>query len=101
MVETAAHLIENVIPVVPVRQFVISFPKRIRHYLQTDDTLKKVLRIVVDEIRKKLIVCSPDVSHPQIGAISFIHHFGNTLNPSSVLRSMRIEIKFDEFATTS
>lgn len=33
MVETAANLIENVIPCVPVRQFVISFPKRIRHYL--------------------------------------------------------------------
>jgi len=80
MVETAAHLVENLIPAVPIRQFVISFPMRIRHYLRTDDILQKVLRIVVEEIRKKLIACSPETSHAQIGAISFIHHFGNTLN---------------------
>lgn len=80
MVETAANLIENVIPYVPVRQFVISFPMRIRHYLQTHAILKTVLRIVVDEIRKRVIACSPDINNAQIGAISFIQHFGNTLN---------------------
>jgi hypothetical protein len=46
MVETAAHLAENVIPQVPVRQFVISFPIRIRHYLQTHKILQAVLRII-------------------------------------------------------
>jgi len=80
MVQTAAHMIENVIPCVPVRQFVISFPKRIRHYLQTHEILKTVLRIVVDEIRKTLIASGPNISNPKIGAISFIQHFGNTLN---------------------
>jgi Putative transposase len=80
MVEVAANLIENVIPCVPVRQFVISFPKRIRHYLQTHSILQAVLRIVVDEIRKKLITCSPDVPNPKIGAVSFFQNFGNTLN---------------------
>jgi hypothetical protein len=80
MVETAANLIENVIPCVPCRQFVISFPLRIRHYLQTYSILQDVLRIVVYEIRKRLIACSPDVTYPQIGAVSFIQHFGNTLN---------------------
>ncbi len=80
MVETAVHLIGNVIPCVPVRQFVISFPMRIRHYLQTQKILQDVLRIVVDEIRKRLIACSPDAPNPQIGAISFIQHFGKTLN---------------------
>ena len=80
MVETAAHLIENVIPRVPVRQFVISFPKRIRHYLQTHVILQAVLRIVIDEIRKRLITCSSKVANAKIGAISFIQHFGNTLN---------------------
>jgi hypothetical protein len=80
MVETAANLMENVIPLVPIRQFVISFPMRIRHYLQTHAILQDVLRIVVDEIRKKLIACSPDVSKATIGAVSFIQHFGNSLN---------------------
>ena len=80
MVETATHLIENVLPRLPFRQFVISFPMRIRHYLQTHEILQSVLRIVVSEIRKTLIACSPDALDPQIGAISFIQHFGNALN---------------------
>ena len=80
MVETAAHLVDNVLPRISFRQFVISFPMRLRHYLQTHTILQAVLKIVVDEIRKRLIACSPDIPHPQIGAISFIQHFGNTLN---------------------
>lgn len=42
--------------------------------------LTAVLKIVVHEIRKRLIACSPAVPNPHIGAISFIQHFGNTLN---------------------
>ena len=80
MVETAANLVENVNSHVPVRQFVISFPMRIRHYFQTHKILQAVLRIVVDEIRKRLIVCGPDLPDPKIGAITFIQHFGKTLN---------------------
>lgn len=80
MVRTAAHLIENVIPCVPMRQFVISFPLRIRYYLQKHETLQAILKIVVDEIRKRLIIYGPDIANAQIGAVSFIQHFGNTLN---------------------
>ena len=70
MVETAAHLVENVIPHVPIRQFVISFPKRIRHYLQKQTFLQKVLHIVIDEIKKALVICGPDIPNVQIGARS-------------------------------
>jgi Putative transposase/Transposase zinc-binding domain len=80
MAKTAAHLQENVIGPHPVRQWVISFPKRIRHYLQTDAILQKVLRIVVKEIRNKVIGCSTKVTNPEFGAVSFIQRFGNTLN---------------------
>src|ERR1700682_4352101 len=80
MVETAAHLIENLIPPVPMRQWVISFPKRIRYYLQTDAILQTVLRIVTDEVRKRIIACSPKLEDAQFGAISFIQRFGTSLN---------------------
>lgn len=36
--------------------------------------------IVVDEIRKTIIAGSQDVPNPQIGAVSFLHSFGATLN---------------------
>jgi len=39
-----------------------------------------VLKIVIDEIRKRLIVCSPNIENAQIGAVSFIQHFGAKLN---------------------
>ncbi len=42
MVETAATLIKNTLPRVPYRQFVISFPLRIRHYLENHATLQTV-----------------------------------------------------------
>jgi hypothetical protein len=80
MAQTAAHLIDSVLPRISFRQFVISFPMRIRHYLQTHKILQAVLKIVVDEIRKRLIACSPNIANPQIGAISFIQYFGNALN---------------------
>ena len=80
MVETAAHLVENLIPHIPMRQFVMSFPLKIRHYLQTSEILRAVLRIVVGEIQKRFTACGPEVANAQIGAISFIQNFGNTLN---------------------
>ena len=80
MAGTAAHIRENVIPQIPVRRWVISFPKRIRHYLQTDEILQKVLRIVANEIKKKVIICSPKIPNSEFGAVSFIQRFGNTLN---------------------
>ncbi len=58
----------------------ISFPKRIRHYLQTEAILQTVLRMVIDEIRKRIIACSPNIIGAQFGAISFIQRFGTTPN---------------------
>ena len=80
MVETAANLIDNLLPRIQYRQWVMSFPRRIRHYLETHKILQAVLKIVIDEIRKTVIANNPTLLKPQIGAISFIQHFGNTLN---------------------
>jgi hypothetical protein len=95
MAKTAAHIQENIIGQLPVRQWVVSFPKRIRHYLQTDSILQKVLRVVANEIRKKVIACSPDAYNPEFGAISFIQRFGNTLNfhPQFILLSQMVCLK--------
>jgi hypothetical protein len=36
MAETAAHLVDHVFPPVPVRQWVLSVPKRLRWYLERE-----------------------------------------------------------------
>jgi hypothetical protein len=55
MAQTAAHLVDHVIPPVPVRQSVVSLPKRLRGFL--GDRLKAVAaltRISLDEIETPL-----------------------------------------------
>ncbi len=46
MAQTATHLAEHVFPQVPMRQRVISFPKRLRYFLHRDMALTgRVLRV--------------------------------------------------------
>ena len=40
MVETAAHLAEQVIPRLPVRPWVLAVPKRLRYFLPRDPDLQ-------------------------------------------------------------
>ena len=48
MAETTAHLTDHVFPRLPVRQWVLSVPKRLRYFLQRDTALQgAVLRILL------------------------------------------------------
>jgi len=39
MYDTAAHLVDRVISYVPIRQWVVTFPRRVRYHLAADPTL--------------------------------------------------------------
>jgi hypothetical protein len=86
MVETAAHLNDHVFPRLPVRQWVLSVPKRLRYFMQRDGpVLNMVLRIFLRVIAQTLQTHSPGAAHMDkaglhIGAIAFIHRFGSSLN---------------------
>ena len=55
MAQTAAHLTDHVLPCLPVRQWVLSVPKRLRYYMQRDGaTLGMVLRIFLRVIAQSL-----------------------------------------------
>lgn len=55
MAETAAHLVDHVIPPVSVRQWVISLPKRLRGVLgDRPKAVAAVTRIFLDEVEKLL-----------------------------------------------
>jgi hypothetical protein len=79
----AAHLTDHVLPPLPVRQWVLSLPKRIRPFLPHDRRLAgAVLRILLRAIRTTLRrASSPSVPDAQLGAVSFLHGFGSALNP--------------------
>jgi hypothetical protein len=86
MVETAAHLCDHVFPRLPVRQWVLSVPKRLRYFMQRDGAvLNMVLRIFLRVIAQSLQTHSPgaanvDKAALHIGAVAFIHRFGSSLN---------------------
>jgi hypothetical protein len=82
MVEVAAHLTDHVLPPLPVRQWVLSLPKRIRPFLPHDPRLAgDVLRVLLRAIRTTLRRASPSATgDAQLGAVSFLHRFGSALN---------------------
>ena len=80
MVQTAAHITDNLFPRVPSRQWVISFPKRIRPYFKNKKIKSQVLKIVVEEIEKRIILCNPSSPNGRTGGISFFQCFGSKLN---------------------
>jgi len=89
MAQTAAHLADHVIPPVPVRQWVISVPKRLRGMLaDRPRAVAALTRIFLDEIERLLCAAAglpeaattPSASRPRLGAVSFLHRFGSTLN---------------------
>jgi hypothetical protein len=82
MVQTAAHLVEEVFPRQPVRQWVLSIPKRLRYFLQHDPAVvSSVLHIFLRVVEETLRQSSPGAgSGARFGAVSFLHRFGSALN---------------------
>ena len=51
MHDTAAHLVDRVVPCVPMRQWVVTFPRRVRYHLAADPRLaSEALREMLREI---------------------------------------------------
>jgi hypothetical protein len=95
MAQTAAHLADHVIPPVPVRQWVISVPKRLRGFLaDRPPAVAALTEIFLDEIERLLCAAAgvtsdaatPASARPRLGGISFLHRFGSALNHHLHLR---------------
>jgi hypothetical protein len=103
-VVTAAHLTDHVFPRLPVRQWVLSVPKRLRYFMQRDGAvLGMVLRIFLRVIEQTLQANSPgaanvDKTALHIGAIAFIHRFGSSLNEHVHFHVCAVDGVFEEVA---
>ena len=84
MAETAAHLVENLFPHMPVRQFVLSVPKRLRPFLHhRSRTAGAVLHILLRALHATLREACPTApADAAFGTVSFLHRFGSSLNPN-------------------
>jgi len=84
MADTAAHLIDNVFPVVSVRQWVLSLPFALRYRVAYDsrlmgDVLNVFSRAVLGSLRRRARE-SMGLRSSQSGAVTFIQRFGDALN---------------------
>jgi hypothetical protein len=101
MVATAAHLADHVLPPLPVRQWVLAVPKRLRYFLQRDANLQgAALRLFLRAVEQCLRAHSPG-SGPaaRLGAVAFIHRFGSSLNAHLHFHCVVIDGVFDAAAT--
>lgn len=82
MVETAAHLTDQVLPRVPYRQWVLSVPKRVRwHLSEKPEVIAGLLRVFLRAVETTLRQRSPGVPPgARFGAVAFVHRFGSYLN---------------------
>jgi hypothetical protein len=104
MVETAAHLTDHVFPRLPVRQWVLSVPKRLRYFIQRDGAvLNMVLRIFLRVIAQSLKSNCPGAAQVNkaalhMGAVAFIHRFGSSLNEHVHFHVCVVDGVFEEVA---
>jgi hypothetical protein len=83
MHDTAARLVDGVLPHVPVRQWVLSLPRWARWLLARDpslvsSTLEVTLRTIFANLRKR--ARRAGVRGSRAGAITFVQRFGGSLN---------------------
>ncbi len=84
MADTAAHLVDRVLPPVPVRQWVLTLPYPLRYRCAydaklTSAVLRAFLRALFAELRRR-IRRHWGVRAEQCGAVTFLQRFGSALN---------------------
>ena len=83
MVERAAHLVDRVLPTVPIRQWVLTMPPRVRYLLAWNHDLTRAvvavyLRAVMGWLRRQ--GGRRGVHGGRVGAVAIIQRFGGALN---------------------
>jgi hypothetical protein len=95
MADTAAHLVDRVLPEVPVRQWVLSLPFALRYRLAYDAPLASaVLGIFVRTVFASLRWRARKqwgVARGQGGAVTFVQRFGDALNLNVHFHSLLLD----------
>ena len=82
MAETAAYLVDRVIPPVPVRQWVLSFPIPLRIVLAAHPELLTALLRIVHQVIRGFLVAQAGLKRgaADAGAVTLIQRFGSAAN---------------------
>ncbi|MBK6735769.1 MAG: transposase [bacterium] len=82
MVDVSAHMVDQVLPRVQHRQWVLSVPKRVRWHLRhKPEVISGLLTVFLRAVETTLRQCSPGApADARFGAVAFVHRFGSYLN---------------------
>jgi hypothetical protein len=94
MAERSAHLVDHVFPDVPVRQWVLSLPHRLRYLLAWDHELCRAvtgvaLRTVLGFLRRR--ARRDGVPDGRSGAVAIVQRFGGALNLNVHLHALVLD----------
>ncbi len=84
MADTAAHLVDRVLPEVPIRQWVLTLPYPLRYRCAwnarfTSEVLRCFLRSVFADQRRRARALF-GIRKGQCGSVTFVQRFGSALN---------------------
>jgi hypothetical protein len=94
MAESAAHLVDHVFPEVPVRQWVISFPWRLRYLLALDvDLCRAVRRVFMRAIFRfySRKAQSDSIEQGRTGGVNQIQRYGSALNANTHFHALILD----------
>jgi hypothetical protein len=95
MADTAAHLVDCVLPEVPVRQWVLTLPYPLRYRCAYDSrltsaVLRVFLRALFAELRRR-VRRHWDLRAEQCGAVTFLQRFGSALNLNAHFHTLALD----------
>src|SRR5437870_11390626 len=104
MAQTAAHLVECVIPWVPTRQWVVSVPVPLRYWMYSSQALTAQMHTIIRTTISQYYVNQAvkrgvERQQVQAGSVTFIQRFGGALNLNVHFGTFRIPV--DSFQETS
>ena len=99
MAERAAHLVDQVFPRVPVRQWVLSLPPRLRYRLAWDHALcravvGRTMRAILGFLRRR--ARDDGVMDGRSGAVAIVQRFGGALNLNVHIHALALDGVFTQ-----
>lgn len=95
MAETAAHLTDNIIPRVPVRQYVLSVPIPLRYWMASNKRLTAKVHKILAESVAQFYAIDTKTS----GSVAFVQRFGSALNLNVHFHMLQIEGYYSKKST--
>lgn len=91
MAETAAHLVDNIIPWVPIRQYVLSVPIPLRYWMASNKKLTAKVHRILASVVEEFYTDQQTNDETFSGSVAFVQRFGSALNLNVHFHMLQME----------